>query len=368
LYDSRGIGVNVPKIEGKPVPEAFGMRFESVGGLGANLAGQVMAEALVLSGMFNGAHFSSYGSEKKGAPVKSFVRLCAPDKDVRENSPVESPELLAVFHQCLLRVTGTLSGFKPDSTLVVNSHESIDAVRERAKLPSGTLAVVDALAIALTEGSRINTVMLGAVTRAAGFIDPQIVRDSISRSFKSKYEHLLKGNLAAFDRGFAETVVKEYPDDGKYEPIEYVRTGPTFGYMTAPIGGLLGWPGSSVGKDLSASRQGIYPVYLRERCIDCGLCTQTCPDYVFVWEKRTDERGISYMALKGPNYQYCKGCLKCVEICPVAALVMACERPEFSFSGNVQLWGPPDALATMGRDNDPAQWEKKDGYYWYRVG
>ncbi len=46
----------------------FEIRFESVGGLGANLAGQVLASALVLGQGFNGAHFSTYGSEKKGSP------------------------------------------------------------------------------------------------------------------------------------------------------------------------------------------------------------------------------------------------------------------------------------------------------------
>jgi len=62
----------------------YEMRFESVGGLGANLAGQLLAEAAVLGQGLNGAHFSSYGSEKKGSPVKSYVRFCSPEKEVRQ--------------------------------------------------------------------------------------------------------------------------------------------------------------------------------------------------------------------------------------------------------------------------------------------
>ncbi|MBI4267907.1 MAG: 4Fe-4S binding protein, partial [Chloroflexi bacterium] len=125
--------------------------------------------------------------------------------------------------------------------------------------------------------------------------------------------------------------------------------------------------GNTIHKDLSASRQGIFPLYHRDRCIDCGLCTMTCPDYVFVWTKGVDKRGQSSMVLQGPNLQYCKGCLKCVEICPVEALTMECERPEFKYTADVQLWGPPDALASMSRDSDPAKWAREDGYYWYRV-
>ncbi len=93
----------------------------------------------------------------------------------------------------------------------------------------------------------------------------------------------------------------------------------------------------------------------------------TCPDYVFVWEKGIDKRGQPAMVLKGPNLQYCKGCLKCVEICPVEALTMECERPDFKYTADVQLWGPPDAMVAMSRDSDPAKWEKDEGYYWYRV-
>ena len=70
------------------------------------------------------------------------------------------------------------------------------------------------------------------------------------------------------------------------------------------------------------------------------------------------------MVLKGPNLQYCKGCLKCVDVCPVDALTMDCERPEFAFTANAQLWGPPDALASMGRKDEPAKWDTNEGSYW----
>ena len=70
----------------------FGIRFESIGGLGAHLAGKMLVEAGVLRQGLNGAHFSSYGSEKKGTPVKSFVRCCAGDREVRTSSPIERPQ------------------------------------------------------------------------------------------------------------------------------------------------------------------------------------------------------------------------------------------------------------------------------------
>lgn len=346
----------------------YEMRFESVGGLGANLAGQVLATAMVLGQGFNGAHFSSYGSEKKGSPVKANVRLCMPDVEVRTSAPVERPHLLAVFHDCLLGVEGTLSGIYADSVVVVNSPDDVDGVRNRASLQSGRLGAVKALNIAVEEGTRINSALLGAISRASGFIDPDKVKEQIARSFAKARPEIIEANLRTFDRGYNEVNIKEYPPTDQFREEPYTRYVPVLGYANMPIGGVILNPGNTVYKDLSASRQGIYPVFHRDRCIDCGLCTQTCPDFVFVWEKVTDEKGRAVMRLKEPNYQYCKGCLKCVEICPVYALTMACERPEFKYTANPQLWGPIEGLVDRDRENDPAKWSMDEGYWWYRAG
>ena len=60
----------------------YEMRFELAGGLGTNLAGQILSEAMVLSQGFNGAHFSLYALEKRGSPVKSYVWVCSLEKKV----------------------------------------------------------------------------------------------------------------------------------------------------------------------------------------------------------------------------------------------------------------------------------------------
>ena len=39
-----------------------------------------------------------------------------------------------------------------------------------------------------------------------------------------------------------------------------------------------------------------------------------------------DAPGRPAMVLKGIDYQYCKGCLKCVEACPFDALVTIAEE------------------------------------------
>ena len=60
----------------------YEMRFELADGLGTNLAGQILAEAMVLSQRFSGAHFSLYALDKRDSPVKSYVRVCSLEKKV----------------------------------------------------------------------------------------------------------------------------------------------------------------------------------------------------------------------------------------------------------------------------------------------
>ncbi|MBE3582573.1 MAG: 2-oxoacid:acceptor oxidoreductase family protein [Limnochordaceae bacterium] len=302
-----------------PVTNSLGfyeIRFESIGGLGAHLAGQMLAEAAVLRMGLNGAHFSSYGSEKKGSPVKSFVRVCAPTQQVRTNSPVERPHMLVVFHERLLRHKEVLSGLYPDSIVLVNTAHTLDEMKKRLGLASGTVAVVDALKIAVEEKTRVNTAMLGAIARLLPFLESQAMRDTIRATFEHRYPQLVEANLRTFDRGYNEVQKETLHGTATAQATEFVRARPQLGYVTAPVGGVIVNPGNNVLKDLSAYRSGFIPAFDRTKCIDCGQCDLVCPDFCFVWEKTLDKRQRPVMSLKGIDYQYCKGCLKCVEACP----------------------------------------------------
>ena len=58
------------------------MSVQSVGGLGANLAGKVLASALVLGQGFTEPISQRTVQKRKGLPVKSYIRICSPDKEV----------------------------------------------------------------------------------------------------------------------------------------------------------------------------------------------------------------------------------------------------------------------------------------------
>lgn len=303
----------------------YEIRMESIGGLGANLAGKMLAEAGVLRQGLNGTNFSSYGSEKQGTPIKTFVRFANPDTEILINSPVEEPHLVVVFHENLIKSLHVTQGLSKNGKIIVNTTKTPDEMRDFLRLPQGTIYCADALKIAIETKSRVNTVLLGVICKTVPFLDKNILEKTIEDTFIHKYPALVKGNLEAFNRGYNEVQSKTFAEGSNYKFVAFKRELPKWGFKTAPLGGVIPLAGNSVLKDLTASRQGFIPLFNREKCTDCGECDMTCPDYCFIWKKIIDKNNKENVALKGINYQYCKGCLKCVEICKPGALTKALE-------------------------------------------
>lgn len=298
----------------------YEIRLESIGGLGANLAGKMLAEAGVLGLGLNGSNFASYGSEKKGSPVKSFVRFSDGDVEIRDHSPIEQPHVIGVFHEALYKTVNVVSGLNPNGIVLVNTTRKFDDVKTDLQLEYGTLAIVDALGIAVEEKTKVNTAMLGALFRICNFLDPEAMRQVIRRTFEKKYPHLVEPNIRTFDRGYNEVTFKTYQMPENAVGKSFTRPESQLGYETQEIGGVLTANANSILKDLSGSRQGFLPQFEKEKCINCAQCDTVCPDLCFVWEEGVDKRGRKQMFLQGIDYQYCKGCLKCVEVCPTDAL------------------------------------------------
>ncbi|MFD0698294.1 2-oxoacid:acceptor oxidoreductase family protein [Paenibacillus sp. GCM10027628] len=299
----------------------FEIRLESIGGLGANLAGKMLAEAGVVGVGLNGVSFSSYGSEKKGSAVKAHIRFCDMATNIRDTSPVERPHVVGVFHESLSKTVNVISGIYEDSTVLVNSTKTPDQLKEKMKLKGGTIAVIDAIGISLEEKNRVNMAMLGALFRLCDFLDPEVMKGVIRKSLEKKYPQAVAPALRTFERGYDEVKFQTYTlPEGETMP-DFVRFDtPVLGYATQPIGGVITNPGNSILKDLSISRAGMMPHFHEDKCIHCASCDNVCPDFCFVWDEQPDKKGRPQMFLQGIDYQYCKGCLKCVQACPTEAL------------------------------------------------
>ncbi len=303
----------------------YEMRLESIGGLGANLCGKLLGELGAAYLGLNAAAFSSYGSEKRGSPVKSYVRWSAPERDILHNSPVEHPHLLVLFHHALSRTLPVTAGVGEHCIVVINTAATPTEMREDLQLHGGTVCCVDALSLALQSKSRVNMVMLGAIVKASGFIPLDAVKALVTDTLGKKYPALLENNLAGLEQGYTSVQSQQFQPDGRYEAVAYRELRSQWGYENAPLGGANPHFGSTVSNDLSPSREGFIPLFLPEKCIHCGLCDTTCPDMVFQFLPG-EYRGKPSMMNRGLDYHHCKGCLRCVDVCPTGALVTGKEQ------------------------------------------
>jgi len=304
----------------------FEIRFESIGGLGAHAAGQILARAAVLKMNLNGSHFSSYGSEKKGSVVRSYIRLSAADKPIRTSAPIDSPDALVVFHGALMQQDITLAGMKNSGTLIYNgSAGEVPDLLE--KVPAGARIVrIDATNIAIEELSRPNAVLMGTLTAMAPFLDAAIVLETLTEKFARRNPQAAAANGRAFTRGASEFEILRGVGKGSGD-LPAMRPSPVLGYMTAPIGGVIPYAGNTISNDLSASRTGWMPKFTDKECVHCGLCATVCPDFCLVWTHEQDNGDVPKVRLKGIDYQYCKGCMRCIETCPTEAMTRVTETP-----------------------------------------
>ena len=354
----------LPLREGKSY---FEIRLESIGGLGANLCGKMLGELGVKYLGLNSTSFSSYGSEKTGTPVKSYIRYCGRDQDIRTHAPVDEPDLLVLFHQALIEKEDVWEGCDENSRILVAVSGNIPDSGSRINKEQGELFAIDAQQIAMEVHSRVNVVLLGAMARVMKFVPLSAAEQICRETLGSKYPDALKGNLDGIKRGFEE--VRELKSNGAdtankigsnnqsrtqtgKKKIRKKKSPNVWGYACAPIGGINPRYGSTVVSDLSPSRQGYIPLFIKERCINCGFCDSTCPDLVFQFEEG-EYQGKRMMINRGLDYYHCKGCLRCVDVCPVNALVQALETdyPDKPyFLPNQEMIRVPDYYTKTGLD------------------
>lgn len=346
----------------------YEIRLESIGGLGANLCGKMLGELGVKYLNLNSSSFSSYGSEKTGTPVKGFIRYCRKEKEIRVHSPVVKPDLLVIFHNALLCDKSVWKGCGENTSVIValeagnnqsNQAESKKRSRYKAvekeskKSKYGIFYGIEAQKIAMETHSRINVVMLGATLRVMGIDDiavgEQICKDTLGK----KYPEALAGNLEGLKRGYNEVkLLGEHEQNNNIDDEDKNISFAEWGYDNAPIGGINPRIGSTVIADLSPSRQGYIPLFIKERCINCGLCHSTCPDMVFQFAKG-EYKGREMMVNQGLDYYHCKGCLRCVDVCPVNALVRGVESQHQNkeyFMPNQELVRKPEYYEEAGAD------------------
>lgn len=293
--------------------EFFEITMLSIGGLGAYTVGQMLGNEISKIPGVKTSIFASYSSEKKGAPVNVYLRFAKSNKPIRNYSAIKAPNMIIAFKEGLL-TKENLVNLKDDGILLVNTKKSIDELKEAYQINARYVFTIDAEKIALEHNVKINNIIFGAMHKVLSFLEPECSKETIYKKLIDRYAHLVQANIDAFYQGYNECQYYEIEP----EKISHLETKILGIEDQIPGGYIKGANGFLV--DRSISREGKVPVFNKELCINCTKCDLTCPDDCFVWEEVEGRRGRMEMQLVGIDYQYCKGCMRCVTACPTGSL------------------------------------------------
>ena len=179
------------------------IRIHGRGGQGAVTSAELLATAAIDDGKY-AQGFPSFGPERRGAPVASFVRV--DDKPIKMREKVYEPDISVVLDPTILSIVNVAAGLKEGGIVLVNSHKSAADLRGRYGLKS-RLGLVDATTIAKeTLGIPVtNTTMLGALIRATGIVS----LEAMYRALEHRFGPLAARNVRALDRAYKETRLED---------------------------------------------------------------------------------------------------------------------------------------------------------------
>lgn len=179
------------------------IRFHGRGGQGAVTSAELTALAAIGEGKYAQA-FPSFGPERRGAPVMSFVRVS--DAPIVTREKVYEPNIVIVLDPTLLKLVNVESGLKKGGIVIINTHKSAEEIRKETGIKA-KIALVDASKIAM-ETMRVpitNTTMLGALVKAAGTVQMSALDEPI----KHRFGPIAQKNINACTRAYEETKVVE---------------------------------------------------------------------------------------------------------------------------------------------------------------
>lgn len=178
------------------------IRLHGLGGQGAVIASEILAVALAVEG-WEVAAFPQFGAERRGSLVTAFVRF--DDKPIREKCLVYYPHALLVLDHGQIHSPTTLSGIRPESTMVANAPFPVTNPPHPHIVVTAT---VDATKIAREVLGRpiINTCLVGAFAGATRWVGIDHVTDAMQRFFEGK---ILEKNVLCARRGYEEVSVNK---------------------------------------------------------------------------------------------------------------------------------------------------------------
>jgi 2-oxoacid:acceptor oxidoreductase gamma subunit (pyruvate/2-ketoisovalerate family) len=167
----------------KESPQMTQIRWHGRGGQGAITAAKVVAEAAFRSGFGGVVMAPTFGTERRGAPVCTSLKISR--EKICDLSPILTPDVVVVLDHLILNEVDVTAGLAPGGLLIINSPRSAQA----HQLTDYRVAVANVTKLGVEAGLRkgiVNSGIIGALSKASGLVDIEILLSSIAKEFADR--------------------------------------------------------------------------------------------------------------------------------------------------------------------------------------
>ncbi|RLG70502.1 MAG: pyruvate ferredoxin oxidoreductase [Candidatus Iainarchaeum archaeon] len=155
------------------------------GGQGAVTSSQLLALAAFNDGLYCQA-FPMFGVERRGAPVKAFVRISQSPINIRQQ--VYNADCIIVLDSTLIYTQNIFAGLKQNGLAIINSDKTKEELFNNEQLNKFNIKTINVTKYALEIIGKpfVNAGILGAFAVYSGKISLEALKKAINERFKNK--------------------------------------------------------------------------------------------------------------------------------------------------------------------------------------
>lgn len=175
------------------------LRIHGRGGQGVVTAAELIAISAFYEGKESQA-FPSFGVERTGAPIESYVRIAK--HPIRTREQVYEPDLLIIQDATLLDTTDITKGCGKNTVAIINTAKNKSEIN--IDLADKNVFVINATKIALDVIGKniVNTIILGSIAKDTNLFSLASAKKAIRQKFAGKDKSLIEKNIKAVETAF----------------------------------------------------------------------------------------------------------------------------------------------------------------------
>ena len=169
--------------------EVFEVCIFGRGGQGAVTSSQLLALAAFENGLCCQA-FPMFGVERRGAPVKAFVRISKKQINIRQQ--IYEPSCIIVLDPTLIKTQNIFSGLKEKGLAIINSDKSEKEIFEKSQIEKFNIKAINVTKYALEIIGKpfVNAGILGAFSALTNLVTLDALKKAMEKRFRGKQAEL----------------------------------------------------------------------------------------------------------------------------------------------------------------------------------